>query len=419
MEVAPINRLLPAEMLDLVFHLLAPRDQARAVEVCTAWNSMANQVLLAQAKLPPNILLRVFHLLPPRDLKAVVLVCRWWREVGEAMLLWLWVNLTVQEQSIGYMPEVLDSRRLQAVRRMEVRQVRNMSEELLQAVVRHPGLREMAILYTDLSSVNPHVPQLLAQAVNQMEEANLYISQLTPQQVTAICTAMAEGSKLKTLNLSCTNLSSVDADILARAVTRLEEVWLGCNELTPHQVEAIFAALSTSSQLKTLDLGGNNLSAVDAKILAQPVTQLEEVNLYKTQLTPEQVTAICTAIAGDSQLKTLELTGSDLSRVDAEILAKAITKLEEVELVNTQMTPQQVEAIFAALNGPTQLKRLIISANNLSTVDPRELALAVNKLEEVWMDRTSLSKQQVVPGHAGGVRRVPPRDRRARHPFKT
>ena len=118
-------------------------------------------------KLPAEMLERVFHLLPPKDRKVVVLVCRWWREVGEAPALWVWVCLRVWRENIGYMPEVLDSRRLQAVRRVEVTEV---SEELLQAVVRHPGLREMVVQYTSLSSVDP---ELLAQAVTQLEEVAL------------------------------------------------------------------------------------------------------------------------------------------------------------------------------------------------------------------------------------------------------
>ena len=70
------------------------------------------------------------------------------------------------------MPEVLD-RRLQAVRRVEVREV---SEELLQAVVRHPGLKVMKILNTSLSVD----PELLAQAVTQLEEVELVDNRLTP-----------------------------------------------------------------------------------------------------------------------------------------------------------------------------------------------------------------------------------------------
>ena len=80
-------------------------------------------VALINRLLPVEMLERVFHLLPPRDLQAVVLVCRWWREVGEAPALWVWVCLRVWRENIGYMPEVLDSRRLQAVRRVEVWEV--------------------------------------------------------------------------------------------------------------------------------------------------------------------------------------------------------------------------------------------------------------------------------------------------------
>ena len=50
-----------------------------------------NTMALINRLLPAEMLERVFHLLPPRDLKAVVLVCRWWREVGEAPWLWAWV----------------------------------------------------------------------------------------------------------------------------------------------------------------------------------------------------------------------------------------------------------------------------------------------------------------------------------------
>ena len=109
------------------------------------------EVALTNRLLPAEMLERVFHLLPPRDLKAVVLVCRWWREVGEVPALWVWVCLRVWRENIGYMPEVLDSRRLQAVRRVEVWEV---SEELLQAVVRHPGLKVM-VVWSNLSSVDP------------------------------------------------------------------------------------------------------------------------------------------------------------------------------------------------------------------------------------------------------------------------
>ena len=228
---------------------------------------------------PAEILERVFHLLPPRHLKAVVLVCRWWREVGEAPALWVWVCLRVREKNLGYMPEALSSRRLQAVRRMEVRE---MSKKLVQAVVRHPGLEEMVIEYTNLSSVaHGEGLELLAQAVTQMEKVVLGYNPVTPQQLTAICTAMKANSKLKTLHLynNLSTLTSVDASILAQGVTQLEEVVFRGVQLTTQQLEAIFTALDTPSHLKILRLYQNNLSSVDPDVLARGINKLE---IFKT-----------------------------------------------------------------------------------------------------------------------------------------
>jgi len=85
--------------------------------------ALEHETMVSINTLPEEMLERVFHLLPPRDLKAVVLVCRWWREVGEAPALWVWVCLRVESWNIGYMPEVLNSSRLQAVRRVVVKEV--------------------------------------------------------------------------------------------------------------------------------------------------------------------------------------------------------------------------------------------------------------------------------------------------------
>merc|ERR1719319_1193030 len=111
-----------------------------------------------------------------------------------------------------------------------------------------------------------------------------------------------------------------------------------------------------------------DLSAVDPELLAQAVTQLEEV--VHTRLTPQQVTAICTAMTGNSMLKALGLTDNNLSSVDAGILAQAVTQLEVVELGYTNLTPQQVTAICTAMTGNSQLKTLDLSSTNLSSVDP-------------------------------------------------
>merc|ERR1712129_670029 len=131
--------------------------------------------------------------------------------------------------------------------------------------------------------------------------------------VTAICIAITDNSKLKSWNLSYTDLSSIRTDLLAEAVTQLEEVNLAYAGLTPEQVEAIFAALDKPSQLRTLQMSGNNLSSVDPYVLAQAVTQLVEVELNDTQLAAQQVEAILAALKTPGKLKELQIQDTHLS----------------------------------------------------------------------------------------------------------
>jgi len=332
--------------------------------------------------LPTEVLYRVFYLLPPRDLKTVVLVCRWWREVGEAPALWVWVCLKVKEESGAKVQEMLVSRRLQAVRRIELEEV-EVSSKLLGAVARHPGLQEMEV-DADISTVDP---ELLARTVLQLEDVDFVL--VTPQQVTTICTHMTGNSKLKNLGLSCEHLSSVDAEVLARAVTQLEEVYF--DKLTCHQVTAICTAMKDNSKLRKLNLSYTNLSLVEPGLLSQAVTRLGEVDLSFTDLTPPQAEALFGALSTTSQLKVLKISGSNLSTVDPDMMALAVSKLIEANINNTQLIPQQVEAIFAALETPSQLKTLHLKSSNLSSVDPGVLARVVNKLETVEMNLCHLT----------------------------
>ena len=99
---------------------------------------------------------QVFCLLPPRDLKNVVLVCRLWREVGDWPGFWAWVwayalwpgqlaGLRVTRENMSSMPERLGSRRMRAVRVLWVERGAEVTEEVVLAVARHPGMRAVKL----------------------------------------------------------------------------------------------------------------------------------------------------------------------------------------------------------------------------------------------------------------------------------
>ena len=400
MEVATVNRLLPVEMLE-----------------------------------------RVFLLLCPRDLCSVVTVCRRWREVGEAPHLWVGLELRVYRSNLAIMPKVWTIRRLQRVRRIELGAV---SGELLEALARHPGIRElhltrcsMKFVKTDLlasliskmekvklsgikltseqlSTLCQHMidsaelasldlvdmalssaqPKLLAQALSGLQVLGLYNTQLSHQQFSSLCLILRESTPMKCLTIRMVNLCTVSPSILAGTVWRLEEVNLYHTTLTPHQVSAVFLLLNKSSHIKSLNLTGNSLSSVDSNILSNTVSKLEKVALYNTKLTSQQVCALFRALQANTQMKSLNLGENDLSSVEPKLLARGISKLEMLDLYNTKLTAQQVSALFLVLATSTEMTSLECGGNDLSSVNPKLLSDTVSRLSKVSLCHARLTPQQ-------------------------
>merc|ERR1712002_672766 len=85
----------------------------------------------------------------------------------------------------------------------------------------------------------------------------------------------------------------------------------------------------------------------------------------------------------------------NLSSIEPELLAKAISNLHMVSLEGTQLRTRQVTAILRQVCNGSKLKNLYLSENFLGSVLCGLLARAVNRLERVWMDETYLTKQQI------------------------
>ena len=196
-----------------------------------------------------GVLQLVFGLLSVVDLKNVSLVCRMWREAGEP-LLWDTCVLRVTRKNTTRVIKALgDNRRLRAVRMLTVNAQR-VSEELLEAVARHQGLRSVNMAYSDLTVLEPG---LLATAVTSLENVNLMHSKLTKQQLEEIFSSLCLGTYcLKTLYISRNNLSSVEAGLLARAVNSLEDVVLHDTQLSKQQAEAILTQALRKTSLRRL-----------------------------------------------------------------------------------------------------------------------------------------------------------------------
>ena len=218
------------------------------------------------------MLQKVFSFLSPPDLKTSVLVCKRWAEVGEVPGLWSWATFTVDRINMGSMPELMSLKRLQCVTKLDIR-AQMVSEELMEAVAIHPGLRRVDTNpgftnlpgFTDLSSVRP---ELLTKALSKIEDVRLEDASLTPEQLNALFCSISsdETNKIKRLDLSKNNLSSIEPQLLAQAVSKLKKanLFFTLPKFAEHGVAIMDTLRNTCSRTKHLYMDHVDLSTMDA-----------------------------------------------------------------------------------------------------------------------------------------------------------
>jgi len=466
--------------------------------------------------LPAEVLEKIFKVLPRRDLKTAVKVCRRWREVGEQPGLWSWVTITVHLGNLARVPAVLSNRRLRCMKGLHLQVV---SEELLEAVVRHPGLKLVDMVDCNLfvsivdgkrsaatlASVDHN---LLGSAITNCEEVKMNMKTsnrgLSRKQALEIFSKIAAGSSLKRLQLSHVTLDDcLTPDLFTRSLCQLESIQLEKTSLSNKQLGALFDQMAFKSKLTHLDLSGsgsltlvpisplkmvaslsrleslglggtslsstqlevlcstwanstpslkhldlshNKLSSVPARHLAEIALHIESLNLRHSNLTSEQSNELCTAVMHSrsltsfdfshnnlshvnwlvmqrlvakveraaldfteltntltwrllgglpsTRMKSLSIAGVDLSAVEAKHFGRVVAQLEEVNLEDAKLTPEQVLAIFASLDASSSLHTLKIGGNRLALVPPEQMARVVNKMKVV-----SMSTPETPPGH--------------------
>ena len=367
-----VNRLLPAEILGKVFDLLSHSDLKSAVLVCRWWREVGESPLLWTWAC-----LKV-------DCSSAAKPC-----------------LPELRRPVARM-EVRCTNAPNVLRKPD----KAVIEEVLLAAARHPWLREVVICAdlssVDPELLAWAVIQL--ERVEMLFTRLGFVQILTL--LTAITTEDTHLKSLFLGKGSTHVLAEMDSGVLAAAIANLVEVRIANSQLIPEQVEAIFAALEKpGSRLRKLRFGCNDLASVDPRLLASVVNKMEEVELEGAHVTSQQITAICTQMTQGTSLRALSLKRiktwtaqrghHDIALVDPSLLARAVAQLEEVKLP-VRLGPDKLRAIFAALNAPTcRLRRLNMSGVNLSSVDAGVMADAVNMLETADIRITHLTSRQI------------------------
>jgi hypothetical protein len=95
-------------------------------------------------------------------------------------------------------------------------------------------------------------------------------------------------------------------------------------------------------------------------------------------------------------LNHIDLCDNDLSSLNSEVLSKIVNIVEDCDIGYTDLTTDQVIQIFKGMEARTRLKKLNIRGNSLRGVQSKVLSLTLNKLEDVNLMSTNLTKNQAM-----------------------
>ena len=213
--------------------------------------------------LPMEMLERVFRLLCPNDLKTVMLVCKRWNEAGSVPKLWSWVVFKINDlghdndvEHPEFLLEMIRLPRLQAARRILIEGLWVNNEiklTLLSNALSHPGLKQLLIHGGDFRTVDP---ELLAKFLTKMEEVDLCGVRMDSEQKRVFLSVLKATNKIK--RFSWQDKKNKDSpktySQLPRAMKKIEKLTLKLN-LNRSTVRSLFKVLEEEdATVKSLSL---------------------------------------------------------------------------------------------------------------------------------------------------------------------
>ena len=170
-----------------------------------------------------------------------------------------------------------------------------------------------------------------------------------------LCRAVIEDrAKLKRLvSWGWRRIDLLDPELLSQAIVRLQECCLNYIELSQTQMDSVFTAIQESEdlKLKILHLGIRDYSKVPPEILASALVKLEDTNILQARLSPNQVECLFNKMANSEimNIRNICCPGSwlDTLNVSPEVFAAALVRVESVKFTSPRIPEEKLRALFS------------------------------------------------------------------------
>ena len=192
----------------------------------------------------------------------------------------------------------------------------------------------------NLSTVDP---KLMASA-SRLAELNLSTTLLTTEQTRILWNAIGEFCSFTSFQMAGVNLANVEPDLLAKVAMQASKIGLCNTSLTGDQAASVISAFDQNDMLEEVDLNDNSLTGVESGLFARAVSRTRSLSLVNAGLNADQVTLLLKAVSvsGDCPLESLDLSANNLSMIEADLMAESMNKLKIVTLFDSSISVNQV-----------------------------------------------------------------------------
>ena len=245
-------------------------------------------------------------------------------------------------------------------------------------------------------------PLTLAAALTKVEKVIIWKeskhprqSDLSPQQANLFFSALQQKTELKTLLIRTWNIVLVDPEVLANALNNLEEITILHDMITEQQAMQLFIRMSEKSYLQKFTIMNINLSTVEPKSLAKGVSKMRELKMFNCNFTSSQIIAIFSQLQESKTLIKLNFGMNDLSVLESKIVAKLVNNVMKMTIQDNVLSFEHTRCIFKQCAEETKLKYFDVRNTDISHIEPKLLAKAFNNIEEVRINGCFLTKDQL------------------------
>ena len=159
------------------------------------------------------------------------------------------------------------------------------------------------------------------------------------------------------------------------------------------QLEVVLTAIGKENRMKILNISSNDLSSVNPFLISS-LGNLLSLNVSSRRLTTVQLEMFITAIEKENRMEIINIAQNDLSSVNM-LLISFLGKLLNVNVSHSKLTTAQLEILIIGIEKESVMINIVINGNDLSHLSLCSFVLLLNSLENVEMNYSKVTKVQV------------------------